>query len=160
MEFSDIRVDFGKADYDMLVDYTLFITFFQENEDAPSTELLHDVVRMRSMMQIAAENDILHIRLDEHKILMDRRRGQNSEPKRTSLEMSEEDYHGFLNDFSLTASEFRKWLNDVVLRGDRITFPYNIDEFNTFLKFSPENVHVMIDVKEKADKFLEDEFWN
>lgn len=80
-------------------------------------------------------------------------------PKRNSMSMTSNEYQEFLEDFSLTVGEFKKWMNDVVLRGDRVTFPYNLEEFDTTVKFHPGTMHVMIDVEDKAYKFLEDKFW-
>ena len=39
------------------------------------------------------------------------------------------------NFYAFNANEMKKWLNDVVLRGDNIVFPYAMDEIETFIRF-------------------------
>lgn len=98
--------------------------------------------------------------MKEHKFNIDEVHGQRTKPKRSSMfELSEEDYQTFIEDFELTLSEFKRWMNDVVLRGDRVVFPYKLDEFKTFLKFEDEKMHVMIDIADKAYEFLESKLW-
>jgi len=72
--------------------------------------------------------------------------------------MTTNDYQQFVEDFSFTASEFKKWLNDVVLRNG-IPTPYTMAEFDTEIVFMPEAMHVMIDVRDEAYVYLEQEFW-
>jgi hypothetical protein len=50
-------------------------------------------------------------------------------------------------------------MNDVVLRGDRVLFPYKMDEIKTFLRFEDQKMYVMLDVADKAYEFLESKFW-
>ena len=73
--------------------------------------------------------------------------------------MTANEYREFLEDFSFTAAEFKKWMNDVVLRGNRVVWPYSMDEFETFLRFENEKMHLMVDIEDKAYVYLEDAYW-
>lgn len=194
VKFKDINVILGQYDVDMILEYTMMVSFGldptavavtpasttptnpAENPfggalnqtgtlvdpdpesipaDIEPQEWLYDEFKMTTSMNINAENEVLHIDLKEHKVVVDAQYGQRDFPRRNSLGMTSNEYREFLSDFSLTMSEFKKWLQDVVLRGDRVTFPYNFREFDTTLKFSKKQLHVMIDVGDEAATFLE-----
>lgn len=132
-EFKDIKIQFGKYDVDAIVDYT--VCFDVKMDVLGSKELLYDCIVMSSAMNIRAENQVMHLDLIEHKINLNTDGANRDAPKRNSMEMTVNEYREFLEDFSFTVSEFKKWLNNVVLRGDRVLFPYSVDEFATTLKF-------------------------
>lgn len=62
--------------------------------------------------------------------------------------MTQNEYREFIEDVSSTTNEFKNWLNDVVLRGDRVKFPYSFDEFQTSLRFEDQKMHLMIDIED------------
>jgi hypothetical protein len=158
VEFKDIKVTFGQYEVDMVVDYTLCMKW--RLDLLGSKELLYDELMMQSSANIRAESEILHIDLIEHKLRLDARGGNRDMPKRNSMDMTQNEYREFLEDMSFSTSEFKKWLNDVVLRGDRVKFPYNLKEFKTSLNFQKQKVHVLVDVEDDAYQYLEEAFWN
>ena len=157
MTFKDISVSFGQFDVDMSIDYTLCLSVRMDLLGAK--ELIYDELMMRSSANVRAENDIMHIDLLEHKLNLDSRGGNRDAPKRNSMDMTTNQYREFLEDFSFTMSEMKKWLNDVVFRGDRVRFPYSLKEFQTSVQFQKNKMHVMIDVEDKAYQFLEEQLW-
>ena len=155
--FKDIQVYFGQFDVDMAVDYTMCMKFRMDLLGA--RELMYDCLEFTTSANIRSESEILHIDIIENKLVLDSRGGNRDMPKRNSMDMTSNEYREFLEDVSFTTSEIKKWLNDVVLRGDNILFPYAMDEFETYLKFESQKMHVMIDIEDKAYKYLEDHFW-
>jgi|DEB0MinimDraft_12_1074336.scaffolds.fasta_scaffold27857_1 hypothetical protein len=158
VSFKDIKVTFGQYEVDMIVDYTLCMSW--RTELLGSKELLYDELIMQSSANIRAESEILHIDLIEHKLNLDARGGNRDMPKRNSMDLTTNEYREFLEDMSFSTAEFKKWLNDVVLRGDRVKFPYNLKEFQTSLQFEKQKLHVMIDIEDKAYQYLEQALWN
>ena len=43
------------------------------------------------------------------------------------MNMTMNEYREFMEDVQSTAATLMKWNNDVILRGDRIVFPYAMD---------------------------------
>lgn len=75
------------------------------------------------------------------------------------MDLTVNEYREFLEDFSFTCSEFKKWLNSVILRGNRVKFPYHMNEIETELKFEDRKVHIMLDIKDQAYQWLENNYW-
>lgn len=156
-EFRDIKVQFGKFDVDAIVNYEFCFNVFLDLLGAK--ELMYDCIVMSSAANIRAENEVLHINLIEHKVNLNTDGSNRDAPKRNAMNLTVNEYREFLEDFSFTASEFKKWLNDVVLRGDRVTFPYKMEEFQTSLRFEDSKMHLMLDVEDQAYKYLEQRYW-
>jgi hypothetical protein len=145
-EFKDIKVQFGKYDVDAIFDYDFCFSVYQDLLGA--SELIYDCIVMSTAANIRAENEVMHIDLIEHKVNLNTDGANRDAPKRNSMKLTVNEYREFLEDFSFTASEFKKWLNDVVLRGDRVKFPYKVQEFQTSLKFEDSKMHLLIDVED------------
>jgi hypothetical protein len=137
----------------MIVEYTLCMEWLDSKK-----ELMYDEVKMISSMDMTAENDILYIKLLNHKLDIDSKFGQRSQPIRNSMDLTENEYREFLSTFGFTMNYIKKWLNDVYFR-DGVLFPYNMSEFNTRVSFKEKSMHIMLEVEEGADKFFEDEYW-
>jgi len=73
--------------------------------------------------------------------------------------LTENEYREFLSTFGFSLNYLKKYLNDVVFRGG-IKFPFNIEEVYTSLEFGKGQMHLLIDVNEKAAEFLEEELWD
>jgi hypothetical protein len=124
----DIDMKFKPTmDLDVIMEYTFCISFRADTDGAP--ELIYDEFRFHSGFNMVASDDLLHIDLRDHRIIRSRSTERDS-PIRNSLDMTVNDYQEFIEDFSFTVSEFKKWLNDVVLRGG-IYAPYTMNEFDT-----------------------------
>ena len=127
-----------------------------------SPELMYDCLEFSTSldMQIETKNDaeVIRANIIENKLVLNRRGGNRERPKRNSMDMTANEYREFLEDMSFTTTEIKKWLNDVVLRGDNAHMPYRMDEFNTWFKFESQKVHIMIDVEDDAYQLLEEEF--
>lgn len=156
-QFKDIKVQFGKFDVDVVVDYT--VCFRVRMDLLGANELMYDCIVMTSAANIRSENEIMHIELIEHKVNLNTDGSNRDAPQRNQMEITVNEYREFLEDFSFTVSEFKKWMNDVILRGDRVKFPYKIEEFDTRLKFEEQKMHIMLGVEDLAYQFLEDQFW-
>jgi hypothetical protein len=156
-DFKDIKVQFGKYDVDAIFDYTMCFTVKMDVLGA--RELMNDCIVMTSALNVKSENQVMHINLIEHKVNLNTDGANRDAPKSNSMEMTVNEYREFLEDFSFTVSEFKKWLNDVVLRGDRVLFPYTIEEFETSLKFEDQKMHLLFGVEDAAYKYLEARFW-
>lgn len=140
----------------MAIDYTMCMKWRMDLLGA--RELLYDCLEFTTSANIRTESEILHIDLIENKLVLDARGGNRDMPKRNSMDMTTNEYREFLEDISFTTSEIKKWLNDVIFRGDKVTFPYAMDEFETTVSFENKKMHMMIDVEDKAYKYLEDHF--
>jgi len=152
--FKDISVQFGKYDVDAIFDYTL--CFSAKMDLLGAQELMFDCIVMSTAANIKSENQVMHMNIVEHKVNLNTDGANRDQPKRNSMNMTTNEYREFLEDFSFTVSEFKKWLNDVVLRGDRVQFPYTMEEFQTSLRFEDQKMHLLIDVEDDAYKYLEE----
>lgn len=152
--FKDIDVTFGPdEDVNVILEYTA--TFSVALDLLGTKELVYDEIRMISAANIQAENDNLHIQLVEHKLNTGNDYMQRQRPYRTSMDITENDYIEFLQDFSFANSYIKKWLNDVIFRKNKIQFPYTMDEFETNLVFGDKQVHIMIAFMDAMDVLLE-----
>ena len=127
MDFKDIKVYLGQFDVDVAIDYTMCMKFRTDLLGSP--ELLYDCLEFTTSLNMQTESDVMHINIIENKLVLDRRGGNRDQPKRNSMEMTSNEYREFLEDISFTTTEIKKWLNDVVLRGDNAHFPYHMSEF-------------------------------
>jgi len=153
IHFKDIDVKFGRYDVDAVAEYTMCFSVTMDLLGA--RELMYDCIVMSTAVNIKTENQIMHMDIIEHKVNLNMDGANREAPKRNSMNMTVNEYREFLEDFSFTASEFKKWLNDVVLRGDRVLFPYTMDEFETSVKFEDQKMHLMFGVEDQAYKYLE-----
>ena len=120
----DVKVLFGQFDTDMIFEYTLCMSWF----DSKKLELMYDELKMISSMDMEAENDIMFIKLLNHKLDIDSKFGQRSQPIMNNMELTENEYREFLSTYGFTMNYLKKWLNDVYFR-DGVFFPYNVSEF-------------------------------
>ena len=128
-------------------------------DEAGSKELMYDCLHLTSAALVRTDDQIMHIELIEHKLNLDNAGANREAPKRNNMDMTSNDYREFLEDFSFTVSEFKKWLNMVIFRGNRVKFPYKMEEFKTSVRFEDQKMHVMIGVEDKAYRFLEQTYW-
>lgn len=139
----DTSVLFGQFDTDMILEYTICMSWFDRN----GTHLMYDELNMISSMNVEAEHDIVYIKLLNHKLDIDSKFGQRSQPVMNNMDMSENDYREFLSTFGFTMNYLKKWLNDVYFR-EGLFFPYNISEFDTRLSFKEKSMHIMLEVED------------
>jgi hypothetical protein len=157
LSFEQIKISFGKGPADAVMEYEMCIRFGLD--DATKTELLYDCQHIVTAATVSADNDIFHLNLLEHRVSMEGNIVNREAPHRNSMNMTSTDYQEFLEDFSFSVSEFKQWANDVVLRGNRVKFPYTFDQFQTFLRFEEQKMHIMLDIEDNAYQFLESRMW-
>jgi hypothetical protein len=123
MHMKDVKVLFGQFDTDMIFEYTLCMTWFGGGK-----EQMYDEHKMISSMDMTATDDIVFIKLLNHKLDIDSKFGQRSQPIMNNMELTENEYREYLSTFGFTMNYIKKYLNDVYFR-DGIFFPYNVSEF-------------------------------
>lgn len=129
---------FGQFDTDMAVDYTMCMKFSLMHHVPGRNghpELMYDCLEFSTSADVRMENDIIHANIIQNKLVLDKRGGNRDRPQRNSMDLTANEYREFLEDISFTTSEIKKWLNDVVLRGDNAHAPYTVKEFQTTVKF-------------------------
>ena len=152
--FKDIEVEFGPdEDVNVILKYTA--TFSLALDLLGTKEVVYDEIRMYSAANVQAQNDDLHIQLLEHKLDVGSELAQKTRPHRTSMDITENDYIEFLQDFSFANDYVMKWLNDVIFRNNKVSFPYTMEEFETNLVFGDKQVHIMIAIMDGMDVLLE-----
>lgn len=124
----DVKVLLGQFDTDMIFEYTLCMSWFGIGSGHKHTELMYDELKMISSMDMTSEHDIMYIKLLNHKLDIDSKFGQRSQPIMNNMDLTENEYREFLSTYGFTMNYLKKWLNDVYLR-DGIFFPYNVSEF-------------------------------
>lgn len=144
IHMKDVKVLFGQFDTDMIFEYTLCMTWFDKEE------LMYDELKMISSMDMTTENDIMYIKLLNHKLDIDSKFGQRSQPIMNNMELTENEYREFLSTFGFTMNYIKKWLNDVYFR-DGIFFPYNVSEFDTRVSFKEKSMHIMLEIEDNAE---------
>jgi len=132
ISYKDVKVLFGQFDTDIILDYTMCLSFSLDTMGAK--ELLYDEVKMISSMNMKAKDDILFITLLNHKLNVNNKFGQKNVPMRNSMKLTSNEYREFLSTFGFSSNYMKKWLNDVVFRNG-VRFPYNMKEIYTTIKF-------------------------
>jgi len=115
--------------------------------DANGTQLIYDELKMISSMDMTAEHDVMYIKLLNHKLDLDNKFGQRSQPIKNGMELTENEYREYLSTLGFTMNYLKKWLNDVYFR-DGLFFPYNISEFDTRVAFKEKSMHIMLEVED------------
>ena len=153
LHMKDVDVVFGQFDTDMIFEYTICMSWFDRN----GTHLIYDELKIISSMDMTVDNDIMYIKLLNHKLDIDSKFGQRSAPVMNNMELTENEYREFLSTFGFTMNYLKKWLNDVYFR-DGLFFPYNVSEFKTKVSFKEKSMHIMLEVEDNAEEFFEEEF--
>jgi hypothetical protein len=153
MHMKDVKVLFGQFDTDLIFEYTLCVAWFAFNE-----EVMYDEHKMISSMDMTATNDIMFIKLLNHKLDIDSKFGQRSQPIMNNMDLTENEYREYLSTFGFTMNYIKKWLNDVYFR-DGIFFPYNVSEFQTNISFQEKTMHIMLEVEDNAEEYFEENYW-
>lgn len=157
VDFKNINIELGKYEVDLIANYEMCVKFQMHKN---KKELMYDCFAFTSAANIHNRDQILHIDLMEHRLNLNGETANREAPKRNNMDLTTNEYREFLEDISFTVSEAKTWLNDVVLRGNKVRFPYAVEEFKTTLKFEAQKMHLMLDIEDKAYRFLEEEFWN
>jgi len=121
---------------------------------------MYDCVEMSMSGDLEAKNNILHMKMLDFKIDLDTRGANRMSPKRNAMNVTANEYREFLQDFSFTLGETKKWLNEVAFRGDRVKLPFRSDEFQTTVDFGSQKMHVYIEVEDKLYRYLEENLWD
>lgn len=119
---------------------------------------MYDEHKMISSMDMTATDDIMFIKLLNHKLDIDSKFGQRSQPISNNMEMTENEYREYLSTLGFTMNYIKKWLNDVYFR-DGIFFPYNVSEFKTEVSFQEKSMHIMLEVEDNAEQYFEENYW-
>lgn len=140
VQFKDVKVAFGKYEVDVIIDYTMCFAiktakFNTKHKEEGMKELMYDCIVMNTAMDVRSSNNHLHIKLIDHKVNLDTDGANRDAPKRDTMGLTVNEYREFIEDFSTATSVFKNWLNNFVLTGDNILFPYSIGEYDTTLKF-------------------------
>ena len=119
---------------------------------------MYDEHKMISSMDMTATDDIVFIKLLNHKLDIDSKFGQRSQPIMNNMELTENEYREYLSTFGFTMNYIKKYLNDVYFR-DGIFFPYNVSEFQTKVNFQAKSMHIMLEVEDNAEQYFEENYW-
>ena len=142
-----MKVTFGDTatDLDVILDYTLQLDVLNIN----GHEIyFKDDIPIQQGFTMELEDNMLYANIGLLSMNIHERYGQKSEPKVNNLNMTENDYAGFLTDFSLTLNTIKKHYNDVILRNG-VPFPYDVPEFYTSLKFYPGAAYFLFETEEE-----------
>lgn len=139
LHYSDIDVLFGQYDTDVIIKYTMHLSFRIEN----GKELLYDEIPMITSLNVQSSNDIVYIKVLNNKI--DNKNHRSKKPMRGEMILSPVEYREFISTFGFTMNYMKKWLNQVVFR-QGLKFPFRMEELETQLKFQEQSMHILIDV--------------
>ena len=157
IDFKDAKVLFGQFDSDMILEYTMAVSFSLDQKDG--LELFYDELNMVTSLNLEAENDLLQIEIQNHKLVNDNKFGAKTAPKRNAMKMTQNEYREFMSEFQIWMNYVKDWMNDVKLKKG-VLFPYGVDEFNSKVSFQPKSMHILLEVEQDAAEFLEEEFDN
>jgi len=155
IDFKDVKVLFGQFDSDIILDYTMLIRFTLDQSD--SLELFYDEVKMITSMNMEADNDVLFINAQNHRMVVDNKFGSKAQPKRNSMKISSNEYREFMSQFQIWMNDIKNWMNATKLKNG-VKFPYGVDEFKSSVNFKAKSMHVLLEVERDAGEFLEEEF--
>jgi hypothetical protein len=128
----DAKVLFGQFDSDMILDYTMAVSFSLDQSDA--LELFYDELDMVTSLNLEAENDLLQIEIQNHKMVNDNKFGAKFAPKRNAMKMTHNEYREFMSEFQIWMNYVKDWMNDVKLKNG-VLFPYGVEELNSKVSF-------------------------
>lgn len=151
--FEDFEVKFKKNDADVEMKYKF--CFVAQTDMLGSKPTFSDCLPMVTSALVAASNDFWHIDLLEHHLDL-----TGTKISSTDNVLSGVLYNEFLSDFSQACEHFMTWMNGDILRGNKVKFPYHMDELRTYFQFEDSKMHIMIDAEDKLYQFLETEFWD
>ena len=155
IDFRDVKVLFGQYDSDMILEYTMSVRFTLDQKD--SLDLFYDELSMITSLNLEADNDVLYINIQNHKMVNDNKFGAKSAPKRNAMKMTENEYREFMSEFQIWMNYVKDWMNDVKLKKGCI-FPYGVYEFKSTVSFKPKSMHILLEAGKDAAEFLEEEF--
>jgi len=162
--FEDPQVMFGDYDTDLVFTFNLKYKFFIDlpQDSLPEgmrKELFYDDVRMVLAANIESDDDVFYMNFQSLKLDTSKETTMKKVPIRNSLDLTENEYREYLSTFGFSLNYLKKYLNDVVFRNG-VKFPFNAEELYTSLEFAKGQMHVLIDVNEKAAVFFEEELWD
>lgn len=110
-------------------------------------------------MDMTSKNDIMYIKLLNHKLDVDSKFGfKRTKPLRDNMEVTPNEYREFLSTLSYTLNHIKTWLNQNQFKKG-LRFPYNLTEFDTEVSFREKSMHVLLEVEQNAAEFFEEELW-
>jgi hypothetical protein len=141
LEFEKPTVLMGQKNVDLAVEYVINFRAFHMPENNGSLNmqnplLIEDHLSAITSMNIETQNDIMFIHIVEHKLNINQKYGQKSQPTRNNMKLTENDYKDFLSSFEITMNYLKTFLNEVHFR-DGQPFPYGLEEFNSTVAFQP-----------------------
>lgn len=165
----DFKITFGQFDCDMILDYTLDITVFNDQAEKKSSrgkkddgkkknnELFHDEIKFVTSLDMETDNDdIAHIKILEHKLNRDSAFSGRQLPVRNGLKITKNEYREFMSTLGFTAKYFKDWLNSDEFKGG-IALPFNLKEFKTDVKFQDKSMHMFFEIESDFAGFLRKE---
>lgn len=158
LSFKNIKVMFGQFDSDLILEYTACVSFIGQSKTGVK-ELMFDEFKMITTMDMQAEDDVMQVKVLNHKLDVDTKFGSRDKPIRNGMDLTTTEYKEFLSTFSYSMNYFKNWLNTKHLP-DGIRFPWTLDEFNSNLRFQEKSMHIMLEVEDNAALYLEDKFWD
>lgn len=166
MEMKKPKVYFKSGDVDVAVEYILSLEVYHPNPKHQTGTLgmtnpflLGDDIKIVTSFNLKTSNDVLYPTIVEHRVDINERYGQRTQPMINNIKMSENEYKEFIMAFEFTLNYLKKWMNDVHLRNG-LKFPYGMEEFDSETQFTPGLMHIMLEVEEEAEEFLEDKYWH
>ena len=79
------------------------------------------------------------------------------QPMRNNLKITPNEYRDFISTLGFFLDWMRTFMNEVYFKYGLI-FPFNPDEMITTLAFTENQMHILLDIEDNADKFFEDEY--
>jgi len=138
-----IAVTLGQFDCDLILDYTLEFSIYEDT--AKGQELLYDEIRFITSVDISTLNDIVTMKVLEHKLNVDNKFSGKQGPKRNKMRMSKNDYREFVSTLGFSSKYFKDWINESVFKGG-VKFPYHPEEFLTKLKIADKSAHMFFEI--------------
>ena len=115
---------------------------------------------MVSSAKFSVVNDRVSIEILNHKIFVE---GdvyrQKTEPIRNGIGLSKSEFRQWVADFAKFNNWVKKMLNNDFLKNG-LPMPYTSNELLTNLEFQERQMHVMIEVGDHLDQYIEDVFWD
>lgn len=148
--YRDMKIDFGLNNHDVSVEYVLQLRVLEDGQNRMNLTgtLLYDEIPMVLSFDTWLEDDIIYGHIDVLSINIHKRYGQKEFPKENHMNMTTNEYRAFLAEFSLTLNYIKDWSNDVFLRPGQ-PFPYDVEEFWTFLEFEPNTMYFLFETEEE-----------
>jgi hypothetical protein len=160
LHLRDIKLELGRDEEDILMHATLCwnVWYLDEPDAEEWSHALYDENPVIIAANAYLDQDFFYPALLDVKLDREAVSGK-TQPTNSTIEFSESQYRSFQSSLGYSLVYMRSYINELFLK-QGIEAPYYPYELYTMLKFYPGKAVVFLELKDRADEWFEDRFWD